>query len=106
MSAALLMIRFYDLYLSGADASPDQKQLHPATALRLAQCWLRDQTYKSLEVYTAELRRRGLIQLAIWVEHYLRVALTPQKDEQMRQREEMRPYAHFYDWAAFVYYGA
>lgn len=105
-SSALLMIRFYDLYLHGTDPSLGQGSLHPSTALRMAQCWLRDQTYETLETYAQEQARRGRIQLAIWLEHYLRAALAPQEDEHTRPDKHMRPYAHPYNWAAFVYYGA
>lgn len=105
-SAALLMLRFYDLYLTPSLLSNNQETLHPSAALRQAQLWLREQTYESLEIYAAEQAGRGRLQLAMWLDHYLRAAQRPQEEGQEPLPRNLRLYAHPYYWAAFVYYGA
>jgi CHAT domain-containing protein len=50
LSTALLMHRFYELYLHGDDAAGLAPQ-PPVRALRLAQQWLRDLTYKEMFAY-------------------------------------------------------
>lgn len=50
LSTALLMHRFYELYLKG-DPDAGLEPQPPARALRLAQAWLRDLTYDAMFAY-------------------------------------------------------
>jgi CHAT domain-containing protein len=87
-STALLMTRFYELYLHGDTVAGIPPQ-SPARALRLAQCWLRNLTWKDLQSDSKDQPSRHL--------HLLeRDSTGPGKE---------RPYADPYCWAAFVYYG-
>lgn len=98
-SAALLMIHFYDLYLDG-DPSSDLPPQKPARALRQAQRWLRDLTYNALYAYLHEqASRHGRYKIFLELGSTVRAA-------QREKRGTLRPYAHPYYWAAFVYYGA
>jgi CHAT domain-containing protein len=82
------------------DPSSGLPPQNPTTALRLAQCWLRDLTYDALRVYLQEqVQQRGRYKISLELGPTVRSA-------QREQRGAMRPYAHPYYWAAFVYYGA
>ena len=99
-STALLATRFYELYLGGQP---------PASALRLAQRWLRDVTNTQLGEYLAtHLRLKDAM-----VEETDRLAWTLIVEERRRVRRALAagegaspPYEHPYFWAPFAFYGA
>jgi CHAT domain-containing protein len=101
VSTALLMTRFYDLYLHG-DPQEELLPHQPLTALRLAQRWLRNLSNNALYEYLNEqvrLKRPSISTPAL--RSKLRTEIRAGKE-----RREMCPYGHAYHWAAFVYYGA
>ena len=98
ISTTLLMVRFYDLYLHG-DTQQDLLPLQPLAALRLAQRWLRDLSNDALLVYLREQTSLGRSDLATQLGPRVRSAINA-------GNSEIRPYAHPYYWAGFVYYGA
>jgi hypothetical protein len=89
LSTALLMVEFYRLHL--------EEEQQPARALRGAQLWLRDATAKKLkladtyeQLYRASGRRdRDAFQ---WMRYY-------------GANPDVKPFAHPYYWAGFVFSG-
>jgi CHAT domain-containing protein len=96
-STALLMVRFYELLL--------QDKLAPPEALRRAQCWLRDATNADLDAYLTQheavalARQQEAERMPLSAVHTL---LGPV----LKGGPNVRPYAHPYYWAPFVFYGA
>jgi len=104
-STALLMTRFYELYLHG-DVQIGLPPQPIARALGLAQCWLRDLTNNDLLVYLQGHHQQPLDDLA----QRLSPGLVAEKLPSVRQailkgQGEKCPYADTYYWAGFVYYG-
>jgi tetratricopeptide (TPR) repeat protein len=98
VSTALLIVRFYELYLYG-DTQLALLPQQPLKALRWAQLWLRDLSNNALLTHLQEQRRL--------LRYHLPVRLLPhvRREIQLGKGEE-RPYKHPDHWAAFVYYGA
>jgi CHAT domain-containing protein/tetratricopeptide (TPR) repeat protein len=96
-STALLMVRFYELLL--------QDKLAPPEALRRAQLWLRDATNADLDAYLSQhealalARQEEAERMPLSAVHTL---LGPV----LKGDPDVRPYAHQYYWAPFIFYGA
>ncbi len=100
LSTALLVIRFYELYLRG-DQRSDLQPFAPARALRLAQRWLRDLTNNDLLAYLKNKKTAQGLSPALLKE------MLPTVRQSIRcGYGDAHPYADPYHWAAFVYYGA
>jgi CHAT domain-containing protein/tetratricopeptide (TPR) repeat protein len=94
LSTALLMFRFYELHMQG-DAAAGLAPQSQAQALRMAQRWLRDLTYRGLDDYYKQRRQMGTaMKLAI---RELNIKRMPPDD---------RPYVDPIYWAAFTFNGA
>jgi CHAT domain-containing protein len=78
LSTMLLMSRFYYLWR--------QKQLEPIEALRQAQVWVRDSSYKERTAYLKEV-------------------LSPEQAKQVQKEMGFSDYSHPFHWAAFAYVG-
>lgn len=91
-SAALLMVRFYELSWHG-DPAANLPPQPPVSALRLAQQWLRTLTYRDLQAYLQKLPTRDR-----WRQDKTYIPTDDELDE--------CPYTTPFFWAAFVYYGA
>ncbi len=95
LSTALLMIKFYEYHL-GSDYG-----LPPASALRRAQCWLREATNENLaelfDHYRSQVGEITAMQV-IAKEQYRNFVLTSPNSSQ--------PFMHPYYWAPFAFYGA
>jgi len=99
LSTALVMAKFYEYHLSGA-------QLEPPEALRKAQLWLREVTVGELNSYFDshiafhEAKRTTLERIPEWV------ALQGKLDLSIYNDPMQKPYADKpYHWAPFVYFG-
>jgi CHAT domain-containing protein len=105
VSTALLMTRFYELYLRGEDRRglPPQS---PVRALRAAQYWMRTLTNRDLYAYLQYLAQPDLFpgpQRPV----KLVTELLPLVRRALRQGQaDAYPYARLYNWGAFAYYGA
>jgi CHAT domain-containing protein len=113
LSTALLMHRFYELYLHGDDAAGLAPQ-PPVRALRLAQQWLRDLTYKEMFDYFQRHRQlkaapqRNLESVPVsgarmptdLIEEGRALA-----EDYMLDHPNNRPYANPIFWAAFTFNG-
>ncbi len=100
LSAVLLLLRFYQLWL-GRDPE-GTGSLPPTQALRAAQRWLRDLTYRGLEAYLS----RTFADLASVVGEEALDRLSAGVRSALREeQEEARPYADPVHWAGFVFYG-
>jgi CHAT domain-containing protein len=107
-STALLVTRFYELYLQGDEQTTLPPQ-PPVRALRLAQRWLRDLTNIELLQYLQDHQHFHKPQESE-VER-LSPMLTAEMQPALRNaihegRGKEHPYANPYYWAAFAYYGA
>ncbi len=105
VSTALLMTRFYELFLHGEDRRglPPQS---PVRALREAQCWIRTLTNRDLYAYLQRLAQPDLF-LGPQRPVKLVTELLPLVRRALRQGQaDACPYARLYNWAAFAYYGA
>jgi CHAT domain-containing protein len=114
LSTALLMHRFYELHLHGDDAAGLAPQ-PPVRALRLAQQWLRDLTYKEMFDYfqrhrqlkavrqhnSASVQVSGVRMPSALIEVGRALA-----EEYMLDHPNNRPYANPICWAAFTFNGA
>ncbi|WP_129630006.1 CHAT domain-containing protein [Candidatus Oscillochloris fontis] len=105
LSTALLMHRFYELYLQG-DSALDVRPQQPARALRLAQRWLREITYRDLQVYlehheALKMDAQTTSRLP-WL--LIEEGLLKAEIGQNQHRTE-RPFAPPRYWAPFAFYG-
>ncbi|MCF2151202.1 CHAT domain-containing tetratricopeptide repeat protein [Desmonostoc muscorum LEGE 12446] len=94
ISAALLMIRFYQLL----------QEFSPAVALKQAQLWLRDATYGTLSQWCLEVAQQIAQYSLIQSENLEDAAASFQKKADTMDSNN-RPYAHAYYWAAFTITG-
>ena len=97
LSAAMLMMRFYELLFSGGDPAEASEQLSMARTLGAAQRWLRDATGARLrEWLRARVQRLGpsRTEEMVLIEATLRT-----------WRADERPFADPFHWAAFVSVG-
>jgi CHAT domain-containing protein len=101
LSTALLMIRFYELSLSGSGDDP----MPPARALRQAQLWLRDTKREELLAFFREQRSRhddgagkpmALLDKSAIGQGIARLAW---------EEDGARPFSEPYYWAPFVFVG-
>lgn len=94
LSTALIMCRFYELYLSATDLSATEA-LEPADALRIAQCWLARASAEEIVAYCNERSS-------------LRKALHQTIHDRAfgRMAGSAHPFADPYYWAPFVFVGA
>jgi CHAT domain-containing protein/uncharacterized protein YbgA (DUF1722 family) len=113
LSTALLMHRFYELHLHG-DAAAGLAPQPPVRALRLAQQWLRDLTYKEMFAYFQRHRQlkaapqRNLESVPVpgarmptdLIEEGRALA-----EDYMLDHPNNRPYANPIFWAAFTFNG-
>jgi CHAT domain-containing protein len=113
LSTALLMHRFYELHLHG-DAAAGLAPQPPVRALRLAQQWLRDLTYKEMFAYFQRHRQlkaapqRNLESVPVpgarmptdLIEEGRALA-----EDYMLDHPNDRPYANPIFWAAFTFNG-
>jgi CHAT domain-containing protein len=113
LSTALLMHRFYELHLRG-DAAAGLTPQPPVRALRLAQQWLRDLTYKEMFAYFQRHRQlkaapqRNLESVPVsgarmptdLIEEGRALA-----EDYMLDHPNDRPYANPIFWAAFTFNG-
>jgi CHAT domain-containing protein len=112
LSTALLMHRFYELYLHGDDAAGLVPQ-PPVRALRLAQQWLRDLTYAKMFAYFEQHRQLKAAQQhspvpvsgermpLTLIEEWRTLA-----EDNMLDHANDRPYANPVFWAPFTFNGA
>jgi len=94
ISAALVMIRFYQLL----------EEFYPATALKQAQLWLRDATYDTLVHWCREVAEK-LFDYDLLCSETLEDAADSFQKMADRMDSNNRPYAHPYYWAAFTITG-
>jgi tetratricopeptide (TPR) repeat protein len=110
LSTALLMTRFYELYLRGDMLSQRQATpMSPVTALRMAQLWLRDLTYQQLDKYLQHHRElkhaeETSTSRMSWV--LLEQGLRRTRRAMQADAGDKRPFVDPKYWAGFVYYGA
>lgn len=94
ISAALVMIRFYQLL----------REYRPATALRKAQLWLRDTTYETIAQWCRDVAKQvadySLTQSENWED-----AADNFQEQVDRMDSNNRPYDNPYYWAAFTITG-
>ncbi|MBD2472378.1 CHAT domain-containing protein [Nostoc sp. FACHB-145] len=94
ISAALLMIRFYQLL----------QQLPPSVALKQAQMWLRDATYDTLAQWCLNAAQQ-LANYSLIQSENLEDAAAIFQEMADKIDFNHRPYAHPYYWAAFTITG-
>jgi len=100
ISTALLIYRFYELHLRG-DAAAGLTPQPPVRALRLAQQWLRDLTYKEMFAYFQWHRQlKGARMSNDLIEEGRALA-----EDYMLDHPNDRPYANPIFWAAFTFNG-
>jgi CHAT domain-containing protein len=100
LSTALLIYRFYELHLRG-DAAAGLTPQPPMRALRLAQQWLRDLTYKEMFAYFQWHRQlKGARMSNDLIEAGRALA-----EDYMLDHPNDRPYANPIFWAAFTFNG-
>jgi CHAT domain-containing protein len=100
ISTALLIYRFYELHLRG-DAAAGLTPQPPMRALRLAQQWLRDLTYKEMFAYFQWHRQlKGARMSNDLIEEGRALA-----EDYMLDHPNDRPYANPIFWAAFTFNG-
>ncbi|MCB0041377.1 MAG: CHAT domain-containing protein, partial [Caldilinea sp.] len=107
-STALLVTRFYEFHLNG-DSTAGLPPQPPASALRLAQQWLRDVTNKELAEYLDGHHRLKEAS----EQDVQRMSWTLIKETRREVRRairqghgDARPFEAAYHWAPFVFYGA
>ncbi|EFO82062.1 hypothetical protein OSCT_0061 [Oscillochloris trichoides DG-6] len=105
LSTALLMHRFYELYLQG-DSALGLRPQQPARALREAQRWLREMTYRDLQVYLehhealkSDAQTTSRLPWLLIEEGLLKAEIG------QNQHRTERPFAQPRYWAPFVFYG-
>jgi CHAT domain-containing protein len=98
-STALLVTRFYELYLQGEEQTglPPQPAV---SALRRAQRWMRGLTNNALLAYLKEREDTHSFSPGL-----LKELLPATRQAVHRGRGDEFPYVDPYHWAAFVYYG-
>jgi CHAT domain-containing protein len=113
LSTALLMHRFYELYLHGDDAAGLAPQ-PPVRALRLAQQWLRDLTYKEMFDYFQRHRQLKAVRQHNSASAPVSGVRMPTDlieegralaEDYMLDHPNNRPYANPIFWAAFTFNG-
>jgi CHAT domain-containing protein len=113
LSTALLMHRFYELYLHGDDAAGLAPQ-PPVRALRLAQQWLRDLTYKEMFDYFQRHRQLKAVRQHNSASAPVSGVRMPTDlieegralaEDYMLDHPNDRPYANPIFWAAFTFNG-
>ncbi|WP_044232201.1 CHAT domain-containing protein [Chloroflexus sp. Y-396-1] len=114
LSTALLMHRFYELHLHGDDAAGLAPQ-PPVRALRLAQQWLRDLTYKEMFDYFQRHRQLKAVRQHNSASAQVSGVRMPSAlievgralaEEYMLDHPNKRPYTNPIFWAAFTFNGA
>jgi CHAT domain-containing protein len=103
-STALLMIKFYELFLGKAPGATESK-MPPAQALRRSQLWLRDITQSELTDYieSHELLNKGLRQTKVRsLDQSIFAGLVRASVD-----GDVCPFADKpYHWASFIFVGA
>jgi CHAT domain-containing protein len=90
LSTTLLMAKFYELHLHGADG--EAGPYAPAEALRLAQLWLRDLQQQDLEVILRDTTAgRRMVAKGL--------------DQDLAPEASSKPFADPFFWAPFALYG-
>jgi CHAT domain-containing protein len=114
LSTALLMHRFYELHLHG-DAAAGLVPQPPVRALRLAQQWLRDLTYKEMFDYFQRHRQLKAVRQHNSASAPVSGVRMPSAlievgralaEEYMLDHPNNRPYTNPIFWAAFTFNGA